>query len=131
MAEEITPPVLRSAAHWYSAPRLWRTLKKIAFKASRKTLETALILFFCLKDDDTPAWAKSIIVGALGYLILPIDFIPDAIPGAGYTDDWGALVAALSTVAAYIKDEHKMKAAAQVSRFFGPVKPEPPAEFFE
>lgn len=120
-----------SAPHWYSGPRLWRTLKKVAAKASRKTLYSALVLFYCLRDKDTPAWAKGVIVGALGYLVMPVDLIPDLIPGAGYSDDWGAIIAALATVAAYIKDNHKTKAEAQVIRLFGHVDPPPAPEFFE
>lgn len=122
-------PLPHSASHWYSGPCLWRTLKKVAASAGRKTLLSALTLFYCLKDRDTPTWAKGVIVGALGYLILPADLIPDIIPGAGYGDDWGAIVAALGTVAAYIKDDHKAKAHAQVERFFGPGDPLPPPEF--
>jgi uncharacterized membrane protein YkvA (DUF1232 family) len=57
--------------------------------------------------------------------------IPDIIPGAGYGDDWGALVAALGTVAAYVKDEHKVKATAQMGRLFGATDPAPPPEFSE
>jgi len=120
-----------SAPHWYSGPRLWRTLKKATLSAGRKTLLTALILFYCLQDKDTPTWAKGVIVGSLGYLVLPTDLIPDILPGIGYGDDWGALVAALGTVAAYIKDEHKSKAQAQVARLFGSVNPVAPPEFFE
>lgn len=119
-------PASLSAPGWYSAPRFWRTLNKAARSAGRKTLITALTLFYCLQDRDTPAWAKGVIVGALGYLVLPADLIPDIIPGIGYGDDWGALVAALGTVAAYIKDEHKSKALAQVARLFGPSEPKPP-----
>lgn len=118
----------QSAVHWYSGPRLWRTLKRVAGRTGRKTLHSALVLFYCLKDKDTPTWAKGVIVGALGYLIMPMDLIPDIIPGAGYGDDWGAIVAALATVCAYIKDEHKEKAEAQVNRLLGsedvPVPPE-------
>jgi uncharacterized membrane protein YkvA (DUF1232 family) len=117
------------ASHWYSGPRLWRTLGKVAASAGRKTLMSALILFYCLKDRDTPAWARGVIIGALGYLILPTDLIPDILPAAGYGDDWGAIVAALGTVAAYIKDEHKVKAREQVERIFGTANPPPPAEF--
>lgn len=120
-----------SAAHWYSGRRLWRTLRKVAACAGRKTVFSALILFYCLKDHDTPTWAKGVIIGALGYLILPVDLIPDIIPGAGYGDDWGAIVAALGTVAAYIKDEHKAKAQAQIERFFGAADLSPPQEFIE
>lgn len=127
-----TPPNPGSPdAKGFSAPRLWRTLRRVAAAASRKTVLTALILFYCLQDRDTPAWAKGVIIGALGYLILPADMIPDLIPGAGYTDDWGALVAALATVTAYIKDEHKSKASAQVNRLFGEAKPALPADFIE
>jgi uncharacterized membrane protein YkvA (DUF1232 family) len=115
--------------HWYSRPRLWLTLKKAAACAGRKTLLVALTLFYCLQDRDTPAWAKGVIIGALGYLILPLDLIPDIIPGVGYGDDMGALVAALGTVAAYVKDEHKAKAAAQVARLLGLPHSPPPAEF--
>jgi len=124
-------PGTLSAPRWYSAPRLWRTLVRAAATAGRKTLLAALTLFYCLQDRDTPTWAKGVIVGALGYLVLPTDLIPDIIPGAGFTDDWGAIVAALGTVAAYIKDEHKSKAAAQVERLLGSSNPPPPPEFFE
>ena len=119
------------AARWYSGPALWCTLKKVAVSASRKTLLSALILFYCLKDRDTPAWARGVIVGALGYLILPTDLVPDMIPGAGFGDDWGAIVVALGTVAAYIKDEHKAKAKAQVDRLFKSSETSPPVDFLE
>ncbi|MFT4176951.1 MAG: YkvA family protein [Luteolibacter sp.] len=119
------------AGHWYSGPRLWRKLATVAKIAGEKALLTSLTLFYCLKDSETPKWAKGVIVGALGYLILPADMIPDILPGIGYTDDWGALVAALGTVAAYVKDEHKAKAHQQAARLFGSRKPAPPEEFSE
>lgn len=131
MSEKPLLPTTLSAPRWYAAPRLWRKLSKATLAAGQKTLHAALTLFYCLQDRDTPAWAKGVIVGALGYMILPTDLIPDFIPGAGYGDDWGALVAALGTVAAYIKDEHKSKAAAQVERLIGLKKPAAPPEFSE
>jgi uncharacterized membrane protein YkvA (DUF1232 family) len=109
----------RDARRWYSAPNLWRKLSRCALVAGRKTVLSAITLYHCLRDADTPAWAKGVIVGALGYLILPADMVPDLIPGAGYGDDWAALVAALGTVAAYVKDEHKIRAAVQAEKLFG------------
>ncbi len=106
-------------------------MSRATVSAGRKSLLTALTLFYCLQDRDTPTWAKGVIVGALGYLVLPMDLIPDVIPGVGFGDDWGALVAALGTVAAYVKDEHKLKAATQVERLFGSKNPTPPPEFSE
>lgn len=131
MTDPSIPSAPLSAPHWYSGPRLWRTLRKVAASTGRKTLLSSLTLFYCLKDSDTPTWAKGVIVGALGYLILPTDLIPDIIPGAGYGDDWGAIVAALATVASFIKDEHKARAVEQVERFFGSHNPPAPPEFSE
>jgi uncharacterized membrane protein YkvA (DUF1232 family) len=104
---------------------------QIAVSVGGKTLLTALTLFYCLQDRDTPSWAKGVIIGALGYLVLPTDLVPDIIPGAGLGDDWGALVAALGTVAAYIKEEHKLKANAQAERLLKIINPKPPSEFVE
>ena len=131
MPEENKYPLILSAPKWYSGPRLWKTLTKVAVTAGEKSLLTALTLFYCLQDHDTPAWAKGVIVGALGYLVLPTDLLPDIIPGIGYGDDWGALVAALGTVTAYIKDDHKQKATAQLGRLLGRFKADPPKEFRE
>ena len=124
-------PITAAAARWYSAPALWHKLLKVAAVAGEKSLLAALTLFYCLKDKDTPTWARGVIVGALGYLILPTDLIPDILPGAGYGDDWGAIVAALATVSAYVKDEHKSRAGEQVARLLGRRKPQPPPEFVE
>lgn len=128
-----TPPPIpstREAASWYSPGAFWRTLQRVARVAGRKVLSTALTLFFCLKDRDTPLWAKGVITGALGYLILPADLVPDIIPGAGYGDDWGAIVGALATVAAYIKEEHKQRAADMVARLLKDPDTTAPDGFF-
>lgn len=107
------------AERWYSGPRLWAKLRKVSKILGKNAVLTALTLYHCLRDSDTPTWARGVIVGALGYLILPADMVPDMIPGAGFTDDWAALVGALGTVAAYVKDIHKVKAAAQTEKLFG------------
>ena len=108
----------------FSLSGLWHVLRKLANRGGRKLIILAMTLFHCLNDPETPAWAKSVIVGALGYLIFPLDFIPDAILGAGFTDDWSVILGAVATVATHIKDEHKAKAAAVADRFLGGGKPE-------
>ena len=37
----------------------------------------------------TPMPMKALIVGAIGYIVLPVDLIPDMLPAVGYTDDLG------------------------------------------
>ena len=42
------------------------------------------------------------IIGALGYFILPVDLLPDAIAGVGFTDDIAALSAIISALASCV-----------------------------
>ena len=69
------------------------------------------MLYNVLIDQHTPKRAKGLIIGALGYLILPFDVIADMLPGVGFLDDAGAIAAALAAVALHVKPEHRMKAA--------------------
>lgn len=103
----------------YSEPKLFDKIKKFAKKAGIKVIYLALLLFYTLQQPETPMKAKSIIIGALGYFILPVDLIPDIIPIAGFTDDLTALMAALVTVALYINEDTKMKARVKLRIWFG------------
>lgn len=110
----------------FTVPGFWKVVRKLVKRGGRKLLGGALTLFFCMRDSETPAWAKSVIVGALGYLIFPMDFIPDTILGAGFTDDWSVIIGAITTVAAHIKDEHRERASAFAAKLFGEQGEDPP-----
>lgn len=101
---------LPSAADWYSKSALWRMLGGSARWAGEKLVKQALALYFCLRDSDTPMWAKSTIVAALGYLIMPLDAIPDFLPLIGLSDDVGAIGAAIVAVLRHLKPEHHQRA---------------------
>ena len=92
---------------------------QFAKRAGVKVVYTALKLFYALQSDKTPAWAKSVIVGALGYFILPTDLVPDLVPVAGFTDDLGVLLAAVGTVAMHITPDVKAQARKKMSNWFG------------
>ncbi len=70
-------------------------------------------------EENTPAWAKATIIGSLGYFIAPLDAIVDLTPVVGYADDLGVLALALATVATYINDEVRDKAALKMQDWFG------------
>src|SRR4051794_30610085 len=106
----------------FTEDSFWTKLGQYALTAGKEVVEKALMLFEALKDRDTPAWAKGVIVAALGYFVSPLDAIPDVIPVVGYADDLGALAAAFATVAAYVKDEHVASAKATLGRWFGDSK---------
>lgn len=104
----------------YTEANFWRKLGHYALKAGLGVVERALYLYYAAQRPETPAWAKTIIYGALAYFIMPIDVIPDFIPIVGYSDDLGALAAALGLVSLYINDEVKQRARQTLQRWFGP-----------
>jgi len=106
-------------AEAYSEPKLFDKIMKYAKATGLELIYVVLLLFYSFMKPTTPVWAKTVIVGALGYFILPVDVIPDAIPVAGYTDDFGVLLAALLTVAFYIDEDTKVKAKVKLHDWFG------------
>ncbi|MHC1734513.1 MAG: YkvA family protein [Erysipelotrichaceae bacterium] len=103
----------------YSETKLFNKILKFAKTAGTKAIYLALLLFYTLQQATTPKWAKSVIVGALGYFILPLDFIPDFIPIAGFSDDITALLSVLVAVALYVNEDTKAKARARMQVWFG------------
>lgn len=79
---------------------------------------TALLLYHTYRKPETPIWAKRVVLGALAYLIAPIDSIPDLTPLLGFTDDMGVLSFALVTIACYVDDSVKEKARVSTSKIF-------------
>ncbi len=102
----------------FSDNKFWKKLKKFASAAGKQLVEKVLVLYYCLRDEDTPARAKAVIIGALGYFIVPLDAIADITPLIGFSDDLGAITAALGMVAAYIKPEHIKKAKEKLALWF-------------
>ena len=107
-------------AQYFSDSKLWKKLKKVARKAGRKAVYYALVLYYVARDPSVPSSMKLKILGALGYFILPLDFIPDAILGLGFTDDLAALAWALFKMKKYITPEIKQKARDRMREWFGP-----------
>lgn len=103
----------------YSEEKFWEKLKKLGKKAGIKVVYAALLLYYVVKSPLTPSKERYKILGALGYLILPMDLIPDFLPVAGYTDDLAALTWAIYTVAKCITPEIKAQAAAKTHEWFG------------
>ena len=103
----------------YSESSFWDKVKKFASKAGSKVIYTALKLYYTMQSPDTPAWAKTVIIGALGYFISPIDVIPDPTPVVGFADDLGVLAAAAATVVTNITPAIKDEAKRKLKEWFG------------
>ncbi len=114
-----TPARVRRYARYYSNNEFWRKLGRIAGRVGTELLEKALQLYYAAQKPETPPWARATAYGALGYLILPVDLIPDWLPGIGLTDDFGAITLAVMTIAHYIDDDVRAKAAAKLDQWVG------------
>jgi uncharacterized membrane protein YkvA (DUF1232 family) len=104
---------------YFSTDGFWMKLKKGAKKAGSKVIYSGLLLFYAVESPKTPLRAKVQIYGALGYLILPLDLLPDLLPIVGYVDDLSALGLALASVARSIDDDVKRKAKNKLRDFLG------------
>lgn len=90
-------------------------ISRIAKRAGAKLVYAALILYYTLQSDVKD---KAIIIGALGYLISPLDVIPDAIPIVGLGDDLAVLIYVLNKVWGDVSDEIKSKAKDKLDKWF-------------
>ena len=116
-----TPDHIEKYSANYSEEDFWAKIKRVARKAGAKVIYVALILYYELADEKVSLKEKGIILGALGYFILPVDLIPDFLPIAGYTDDLAALVAAVVYVKSHQTPEVTMRAQTKLREWFGNV----------
>ena len=93
-------------------------IARIAKRAGAKLVYAALILYYTLQSDKVSKKDEAIIIGALGYMISPLDAIPDAIPIAGLTDDLAVLLYVLKKVWSDVDPEIQTKAKKRLSKWF-------------
>jgi len=117
------PKDLERYTAYYNAEKLWKKIKRHARKIGAKAVYYALVLYYALQSPTITKKDKLIIYGALGYLILPIDLLPDFLPG-GYTDDVAGLAIAIFKIARNITPEVRAKAQTKVNEWFGKVSPD-------
>jgi uncharacterized membrane protein YkvA (DUF1232 family) len=96
----------------------WSHLRFILRRAGEALLMPALTAWHLARDPETPKEAKAALFSALAYLVLPVDAVPDFLPGVGYTDDLAALTAALTLAARLVTWELLEKARASAREVF-------------
>lgn len=93
-------------------------IARIAKRSGAKLVYAALILYYTLQSDKVSLKDKATIIGALGYLISPIDVIPDAIPIAGLTDDLAVLLYVINKIWTSVGEDVKTKAREKLKTWF-------------
>ena len=107
-----------SYANKFSQTDFTEKIARIAKRAGAKLVYAALILYYTLQSDKVSATNKAMIIGALGYLISPLDVVPDAIPIAGLADDLGVLIFVLKKVWTDIDPSIQVKAKEKLCKWF-------------
>ena len=111
-------PDFMSYANKFTQKDFVEKISRIAKRAGAKLVYAALILYYTLQSDKVSKADKAIIIGALGYMISPLDVIPDAIPIAGLTDDLAVLLYVLKKVWTGIDPEIVDQARSKLSKWF-------------
>ena len=111
-------PDFMNYANKFSQSDFVEKISRVAKRAGAKLVYAALILFYTLQSDKISIKDKAIIIGALGYLISPLDVVPDAIPIAGLSDDLAVLIYVLKTVWTDIDPEVQQRAKNKLSDWF-------------
>lgn len=101
----------------FSVAKLWEKIQKNARKLGVKVVFEALKLFYMLQDPVVNASDKLIITAALGYMILPLDLVPDFIPG-GFIDDGVILTWALNQLKGKMTESTLQKAKDKLREWF-------------
>lgn len=115
MSEQKAPKNVENYKGHYSDSGFWKKTKSLG----KIVLKPAILLYYVMKSPDVPLKIKGTIAGALGYLILPLDLIPDFIPVAGYTDDVAALAAVIELCHDYITPEIEAQAKVKLEELLG------------
>ena len=116
---QITEKELQKYEQHYNDSSFLDKVTKYGKLIGINALYKAVQLWFVMQKPDVPAATKAVIMGALGYLIAPLDFLPDLMPVLGYTDDFVAITFALIKVQGYIDEEVERKSKHLLAKIFG------------
>ena len=104
---------------YFSESELWQKVGNFGKSLGATVLYPVFLLFNLLKSGDINLKEKAMIIGTLGYFILPVDLLPDAIVGVGYADDAAALTAAVTALASCITEDIQNESKEQLRKIFG------------
>lgn len=111
-------PDFMTYANKFSQSEFVEKISRIAKRAGAKLVYAALILFYTLQSDRISVKNKALIIGALGYMISPLDVVPDAIPIVGLSDDLAVLLYVLKTVWTDVDPSIQDRAKEKLSKWF-------------
>lgn len=113
MSENFDPQKVKLSKYEkeFTEDGLWEKIGSVAKKAGKGVIKNALKLYYAMVLGKATPSQIAAIIGALGYLISPVDAIPDPLPG-GLADDAGVLALVVSMLVC-CSDPEVVKAAEE------------------
>lgn len=103
----------------YSDEAFLKKALQFAKVIGKEALYKAFQLYYVLQKPELPQKPKLVIMGALAYLVLPTDLIPDMLPIVGYSDDAAMIAYAFWQALPYMDEEVDAKADKMMQKIFG------------
>ena len=103
----------------YSEEKFWSKVTTVAKKAGIKVIYMALLLYYALDSTSLSVKDRTLIIGALGYFILPLDLVSDLMPAIGFLDDAAILLAIVKLLIVGIDNKVVALAKGKLSQWFG------------
>ena len=103
----------------YSEEKFWSKVTIVAKKAGIKVIYMALLLYYALDSTSLSVKDRALIIGALGYFILPLDLVSDLMPAIGFLDDAAILLAIVKLLIVGIDNKGVALAKGNLSQWYG------------
>lgn len=111
--------LLEKCSKHYDFRNLQVKISRFYRLAGMKVIYKVLLLKELLLKSAVSEKDKTIIQGALGYFICPLDVIPDILAGTGFLDDATVLTMALTMTATSVTSQMKTSVKSQFQELFG------------
>lgn len=120
---EVQPPIANFSIQvyekQYSEEKFWIKIANVAKNAGIKVIYMALLLYYALDSTSLSVKDRALIIGALGYFILPLDLVSDLMPAIGFLDDAAILMAIIKLLIVGIDNKIIALAKGKLSQWFG------------
>lgn len=116
--DKISLEKINSFSGKYNESMFWSGLQKICSTVGKEVVYKVLQLYYVLQKDSVPTSQKVLIMGALAYLVSPVDVVPDCIPVVGWLDDVAAIGVVLSQISKYVDREINDKVEDKIEELF-------------